>query len=594
MTPAAARWTTIVFFVVVSAVLAAWAAAVPVFEAADEPAHWEYARYLHDHWSLPLYQPGFEEANSPPIYYLAIAPMAVASKLPPMALAQNVDGAYVSLAPPRVFQHSDRDRDWYWPVLAARLITMIMALVAVWLTYRAAAELTDWRGGIVAAATMAFLPQFSYRCVTVSNDVAVTMFAAAVTWTSVRLLRRGFTWRRGIVAAVMVAAAYLSKISAIALLAPLSLAILEAPATDASATGRASRTGLVWRLAVLLVALAIVLPWSIRNVRLYGDPFAQEAMKTVVSHLITPRSLFSTYFAWHFPFTLTLSFIGIFGWMNVLLPAWMYVVYVTGGAIAAAGVVRAWRTRTVDRRVVRTLVLTMIAVIAIVVHINLTFTQPQGRYLLPALPAMVLLATLGVRSLPARVATHAHAVMPVVLALLNVWCLVSVLVPAYYPPLTRDLAPGVRAVFPVAAFGLRLASAAPSDLRFRIASEDPGWLLTDDIDAASFSTLDLSLTSDVPGAPTVQGRVFFAGPGQAIGGTRTMAFTWTANGAPQTVHLDLGAHPDWRGPIAHLRIDPIDVGAGALIGRDVSLGTVLLHKPASADHVGDRRKVTKP
>jgi hypothetical protein len=35
-------------FVAMVALLTAWALAVPVFETPDEPAHWQYARYLHD------------------------------------------------------------------------------------------------------------------------------------------------------------------------------------------------------------------------------------------------------------------------------------------------------------------------------------------------------------------------------------------------------------------------------------------------------------------------------------------------------------------------------------------------------------------
>ena len=32
---------------------ATWSLVVPINEAPDEPAHWQYARYLHDHWRLP-------------------------------------------------------------------------------------------------------------------------------------------------------------------------------------------------------------------------------------------------------------------------------------------------------------------------------------------------------------------------------------------------------------------------------------------------------------------------------------------------------------------------------------------------------------
>ena len=55
---------------------AAWSLVVPINEAPDEPSHWQYARYLHDHWRLPPYAPGFEEANSPPLAYALFAPFA--------------------------------------------------------------------------------------------------------------------------------------------------------------------------------------------------------------------------------------------------------------------------------------------------------------------------------------------------------------------------------------------------------------------------------------------------------------------------------------------------------------------------------------
>ena len=59
---------------------ATWSLVVPINEAPDEPAHWQYARYLHDHWRLPHYAPGFEEANSPPLAYALFAPFADRSR----------------------------------------------------------------------------------------------------------------------------------------------------------------------------------------------------------------------------------------------------------------------------------------------------------------------------------------------------------------------------------------------------------------------------------------------------------------------------------------------------------------------------------
>src|SRR5215510_13975358 len=62
--------------------LVLWSFAVPVFEAPDEPAHWQYAQYLHAQHKLPVYEARFVEANQPPLYYLLIAPFAAPSAVP--------------------------------------------------------------------------------------------------------------------------------------------------------------------------------------------------------------------------------------------------------------------------------------------------------------------------------------------------------------------------------------------------------------------------------------------------------------------------------------------------------------------------------
>jgi hypothetical protein len=189
---------------------------------------------------------------------------------------------------------------------------------------------------------------------------------------------------------------------------------------------------------VLVVTLALVLPWSVRNVWLYGDPFASGAMHTAVAHLITERPLLSSYFVTVFPLVLGASFFGSFGWANLLLPLWMYVTYGLLVAIVLAGLIRGWRARTFDRRLVVLLLLTCVCVLTVVVHINRSFTQPQGRYLFPALPAGAALVGLGLRSLPWRMLA---APLPFVLLLgaLNLSALVGVVVRAYYPAPDRWL-----------------------------------------------------------------------------------------------------------------------------------------------------------
>src|SRR5215207_484046 len=119
--------------------LVAWSFAVPIFESPDEPAHWQFARYLHDNLQLPLYGPDFIEANSPPLYYLLIAPVAQSVETPPHLAWWDYHTITVPF-PPRFYQNTNADFSQYWPIRAARLITILMSVITVLFCYLAGAE----------------------------------------------------------------------------------------------------------------------------------------------------------------------------------------------------------------------------------------------------------------------------------------------------------------------------------------------------------------------------------------------------------------------------------------------------------------------
>src|SRR5271166_5905073 len=120
MTQETENWSTIVLLVGVGLILILWSFAVPIFEAPDEPLHWQYARYLNQTRSLPIYGPTFREANSPPLYYALIAPLAFETTLPP-AMPEG-DRAMVS---PKLYQNRLADFGRYWPIRSARLATAL-------------------------------------------------------------------------------------------------------------------------------------------------------------------------------------------------------------------------------------------------------------------------------------------------------------------------------------------------------------------------------------------------------------------------------------------------------------------------------------
>lgn len=543
------RWLAAAFL----ALYAAWALIVPVYEAPDEPAHWQYARYLHDHWALPRFAAGFEEANSPPLAYLLFAPLAREAGSPAIALGVSPEGRLASIAPPRTFLNTDQDWERYWPIRFARLLAAIISVGTVLLTWRAGLAARDRTTGLLAALIVGLLPQFAFRGANVSNDALVTCASAAVTWGMVCLVREPFTWRVAWATSAALAAAYLSKISAIALVPAVGLALLLAQ----PAAGPVTR---VWRLGALALAAAIVAPWSMRNVVLYGDPFASGAMREAVAHIITDRPLLSGYFVGEFPRTLAYSFVGMFGWLTVVLPKWLSRAYLVFFAAAGAGVVIGALRRRIDWRLAAVLALAGIGTLAVVVRINLEFTQAQGRYLFPALPAFGILVALGLQSLGSAVARAATPLrVGVVLAAANVGILAGVVWPAYYPAPARTLASGERRVVPGGVFtDLAIVDA---DGGFLVTGPNPSWLGAVGAPSETFDAFTVELTASATPAAR-RGCVSFAMETGALARWVPICFDWTADGVPHPIRVDLRGHEGWAGRITHLRLDPFAEGTG--------------------------------
>lgn len=537
---------------------ATWSLVVPINEAPDEPAHWQYARFLHDHWRLPHYAPGFEEANSPPLAYALFAPLAVDEGGPDMALTRRVNGSDVSLVAPRIFLSTGEAYGLFWRQRLARLLAAAISTVTVLFVWRAGAAAGGPHVGLLAALLVALLPMFAFRAGHVSNDALLGCFAAAATWGMVRLVREPFAWRVAWWTSAAVGLAYLSKISAIALVPPFALAlVLAAPA--------AGWTTRAWRVSALALAGAIVAPWSIRNVVLYGDPFASEAMRHAVGHIITDRPLFSRFFIDDFPRVLTKSFIGIFGWGNLLMPPLAYRPYVLAFALGLGGALfGVWRRR-LDWRLAAILIVAGLAALAVVVRINLQFTQMQGRYLLPGLPAFAILFAMGLRSLPGGLSRLAS---PTVVGLLllagNLYALLGVVLPAYHPAPIRTLDGGERVMVPSL---VRDLEALDGEMQWVVTGPRPHWQAHIDADAHRFAAFEVELRASAD--PQAQRACLRYGlPGTSMETNPPVCVDWLADGRSHVVRLAVRGAPAWTQRITHVRLEPLGA-ASAPIGLEV-------------------------
>ena len=400
--------------------LVLWSFVIPVFEAPDEPHHWHYAIYLNKNRELPLYTPELAEANSPPFYYLVISPLAFDTSEPTPIINRNFE----SPAPPRWFDDSSRDFGKYRSIRLARIATLILSVLTVLFCYLAGLEATgNMTTGLLTGGLIAFLPQFTFRGMNISNDSMVALMCAITTYLLIRLIKRGFTWRIGILAAVTSALAFLSKTNAIFLPIPLALAILTTQGIWKSRLGRLFALGGIFFL--------IVAPWLIRNQVLYGDPLASRIMLTVVAHIVDIKPITSPYFLVTFPQYLYHSVIGLFGWMNLWSPDWLYLFF--GLIILFAVVGYLWRGMQgkIDGRLTLILLTFPLLSLAVTVYINLKFSQPQGRYLFPALAASVILLGLGLEGLPFWNKRLTYSLLGI-LFFLNLYIVGTVILPAYW------------------------------------------------------------------------------------------------------------------------------------------------------------------
>jgi 4-amino-4-deoxy-L-arabinose transferase-like glycosyltransferase len=406
-----------------AALLTLWSLAVPIFEAPDEPLHWQVARYLHEMHRLPFYDSRLVEANQPPLYYVLIAPFATDSEAPSSAVYIDAQGRVIPFQAPKFYRNSKDDFAKYWPIRISRLVTALFSVLTVLFCYLSGVEATGNRTtGLLAGGLTALLPQFTFRGMNISNDALVATTSAAAVYLIVRLARRGFTWPLGWATAAVIGLASLSKISAIFLPLPFALAVVSEPAP----WPRRLR-----QLSVLALSLLLVGPWLLRNQFLYGDPLASQQMFVAVPGLIDIKPITSPYFLTAFPSMLMKSFVGVFGWMNLSLPEPLYKFFGLLAAVAVLG--HLWRLirRRFHFRLILILTTVVLFTVLLTVHLNLTFTQPQGRYLFPALTALALLVAIGLEGLPNWGRNWTYATLAVV-ALVNLYSLIRVVLPSYW------------------------------------------------------------------------------------------------------------------------------------------------------------------
>jgi hypothetical protein len=156
----------------------AYAAYTPAWQAPDEPAHYNYIRYIAEHGTLPELKPGDYPAGY--LEEIKAARFARPYSIDPIRYESHQPPLYYLLATP-VFLLG-RAVGMETPLLPLRLFSVALSLFSLLVAYRLVRVLTPNRPMIAlgTVAFMAFLPMRLAVTGAVNNDVLVALTAAGV------------------------------------------------------------------------------------------------------------------------------------------------------------------------------------------------------------------------------------------------------------------------------------------------------------------------------------------------------------------------------------------------------------------------------
>lgn len=402
----------------------AWNFVTPIFETPDEPDHLQYILFVANQGRLPdlrtdVGQAGIESPQ-PPLYYLLLgyALRVYGRSIPFVHPTRNPSFSFnPTVGDPNYFVPST-DRFDYVHIL--RAISALFGLFTVVCSYVLASLLGARRAlRIVVTLVTALLPQFTFISSAVSNDaLTAALGSISMVWLIYALGRSPLRSWHWLVYGVCCGLTFLSKEHTI-FLAPFGIF---AVFVSGNQTYKKISAG-----AYNIIGFALIAgPYLLYNQLHYGDPTAVNMQMLIVPDLVTRRSILVVndlmFESIVLPSLLFLSFLGVFGWMKLILPTVFYIFYGILWFGALVGIATGVLSKRWDA-VRITLVAVPLAVFLVIVYVNLTFIAPQGRYFFPVLDVISFIFVLGLAELPIAWRRLSLVVAPLFLLGANIYSL---------------------------------------------------------------------------------------------------------------------------------------------------------------------------
>lgn len=454
-----------------------WALLVPPWQSPDEAVHFAYAQSLAERFALPdakdrgpfstdqILASDAVHALQIPFYTDQVRPdwsrsdyqryLRAAATHPS---GSNGGGLSADAANPPLFYLFDDLA--YWGSLGSNALERLYAMRMWNVTLLLSAVLAGWLlsgevfgrrrlAQLTCAAVIGLVPMQTFVLTSVNPDALMVPLWTLALWLGARVISQGAQTRDAAALCSLTAAAILTKATSYALVPPVLVALLigwrQRPPAERRRTGQ--------QLALASLALFVpVLGWVglskglgrpvVNTIQAspgtQGHPFLVRQFLSYVWQFYLPRLPFLTPVGTSSGLALWDVWIrggwGVFGYLEVAMPLWIYqVLAVVTGLVAAAALGLLARIR--DRLRVELLtffVLTLLSLL-LLLHVSdyrslIAGNGPllQGRYLLPGIGLFGLAVGLATTRLPARWRGGFCGAVIVALLLLQVVALVTV------------------------------------------------------------------------------------------------------------------------------------------------------------------------
>lgn len=432
----------------------------PIFESPDESLNYANIRFLVREKRLPVLKPDEPtKAHHPPAYYAIAALLTswvpnehfddVTNRVNAFWIHRvgeaGVDNKTLYLHNPALegFPY----RDVALGVHLVRWLSLVMGAGTVLLIYGSARELMPSHPELAVMATslVAFNPMFLFISASVHDDALANLVATAVLYTTARLLRRGPTMRQAVALGALLGVAVLTKLTCLLVAPAVGLALL----MRCHSPGEGVKWHRFLRLGGVITLLALLIGgwWLVRNLMLYGEPTSMGRQVEAWGGFRPNAPDFAV--AVRELGFLHDSFWGVFGYGQIPMPGWAYMLPRLLGILSIGG----WLLLRARRRAQRAcgpagagralrprLLLVLVSAplpTFLVVFFRMAFIGSAhfGRYLHVSLGFLVPLYVLGL----AELSRDEHPV-PITVAVatalfaLAVFALIGVVHPAYAPP----------------------------------------------------------------------------------------------------------------------------------------------------------------